>query len=618
MISYFRGPGGFGRRAAAEFVPFWASVMVGLTAIAFVPPVVLVVVWLATWFAASALLRWVRTKDRLRRIYRIALGLHIAFWSLLGILHSYPQEPGALGTPTVHDWGRATTVRIGAASATFQLPERATLAGWGQAPRRIRIPPWGGFGVIGRLGLDYMGGLDADGAPRLPVFRRADNVATHDVGARAMVILPEELEEAAPVAFLSLDLVTVEGALTTAIVERLAPLGFRPETVTVSATHTHSGPGGTSRQPLSEIVGTDHFDPEVFEAVVSAAVDSVKAAVDGSIEGRIWYGVGRDRDPETGAPRIARNRRKADTDDIDDRIHVLRLATRMWHIRGPERDVGAGGLLLNYAVHPILNRRRSTSFSKDLAGDIEVAFAMPHDPWEVLFVNGAAADVSPRHATGNGEGRGPALAKALRASVMGKWDSQWPPLVRVRAARVTRDFGTPYAVWGVGDRPALTQAAKDGLFSGGVGGVVADALLLPVNALLWSSGVTEARLAVRFSGAAGVIANLELAVTENEHAFGAIVLELGKRGEERSTEVPILWAPAEATQALGKHWRRTIADGFFFGYTNGVMAYVTTDAEYDVESYESRTTLYGRRTGTMVGEALKAAYDAALSSGADR
>lgn len=614
MISFVRGPGGPGRRLASEFVPFWISAIVVLTAVAFVPPWLLVLLGLSAWVGASALLRGVRRRPRVCRFYRIALALHVAFWSLLGVLHSYPGSAGPLGEPRVHDWGRAASVRIGAAAARFELPERTTLAGWGQMPRRIRVPPFGGFGVIGRLGLEFMGAAESGGAPRLPLFRPADNVGTHDVGAQALVILPEGLEGAAPVAFLSLDLVTVDGALADAILTRLEPLGFRPETVTVSATHTHSGPGGTSRQPLSELVGTDHFDAEVFEAVVAAAVASVERAVEGSRPGRLWHGVGRDRDPETGAPIVARNRRKPDRDAIDDRIHVLRAGPRGGEAERLD-DAGPGGLLVNYAVHPILARRRTTALSRDLAGHIADAFATTHDPWQVLFVNGAAADISPRHAAGEPADRGRALAEGLRAAVRGRWAAS-ASRVRVRAARVTRDFGTPYVAWGVGDRPALVDAAAGGLFSGGAGGILADALLLPVNAVIWSSGVTEARVAVRFSGAAGVVANLELAVPENEHAFGAIVLELEPDGAAAPTRVPILWTPAEATQALGKHWRRTIADGFLFGYTNGVMAYVVTDAEYDIASYEARTTLYGRRTGSMVGEALAAAYRAAISSGA--
>ncbi len=613
MISYLRGPGGFRRRAFAEAVPFWLASLVAGTVMAVLSPVLTIVAWLAAWVGFSLFLRWVRTKDRLRRIYRIALGLHVAFWSLLGILHSYPSAAGELRAPTVHDWGRATRFKVGVGTSVFDLPARTTLAGWGQAPRRIRVPPFGGFGVIGRMGQAWMGAVTDGEGPRLPLFRTADNVTSHDLAARAMVIVPEELEGAAPVAFLSLDLVTLERALADEVVKRLAPLGFLPETVTVSATHTHSGPGGYSKQPLSALVGTDHFDPVVFERIVMAAVSAVTAAHGSVKPGRLVYTEGRDRDPYSGEPVVARNRRAADPNEIDDRIRLLRGDLDKRNILDPH-DLSPVGVLVNYAVHPILNRRRSTALSQDLAGDIRGAFVRNDAADEVLFVNSAAADISPRHAIARRTDRGRALARGLRQAVR-----EAPELaasrVRVRAARVTREFGTPHAVFGVGDREAMIEAAEGGMFSGGIGGFFADLVALPVNAVIWSSGITEARVAFRFSGSAAAIANLELAVTENEHAFGAIVIQFESGAPRR---VPILWAPAEATQALGKHWRATIADGFLFGYTNGVMGYVTTDAEYGIESYEARTTLYGRNTGEMAGEALKAAYEAALSSDADR
>lgn len=599
MISYVKGPGGLGRRVLAEAVPFWAGAVAAATVMPFVAIPLTVVVGLVVWIAVSALLRWIRGRERLCRLYRIALTLHIICWSALGVMHSHLGDAAPLGTPTTHDWGAFTTVRVGAATAPFELPERATLAGWGQYPRRLRFAPFGGFGVIGRLGQEFMGG--GDGAPRLPLFRAADEADAHDLGARAFVVVPEDLPGAAPVALVRLDLVTIERAVSDEITKRLAPLGFRPETVTVSATHTHSGPGGYSRQPLSEMVGTDHFDAEVHEAIVAAAVRAVTEAHSSSTPAVLDAVQARDRDPTTGTPRVARNRRLPDPNEIDDAVWLLRGT---WD--------GGGAALVNYAVHPILQRRRTTTFSRDLAGDIERAFGARYGT--TIFVNGAAADISPRHGTTTGAERGEQLAADLLRPFDTPAPGAAPQRVRVRAARVVRHLGAPHAIFGAGDRDNLIEAAEEGVLGGGPAAILADVVALPVNMAIWSSGVTEARTAFRFSGGAGVMVNLELSVPENEHAFGAIVFEI--EGADRP--INLLWGPAEATQALGKLWRREIADGFFFGYTNGVMAYVTTNAEYGLDSYEAQSTLYGRRTGAMVTECLRAAYDAATSSDADR
>lgn len=268
--------------------------------------------------------------------------------------------------------------------------------------------------------------------------------------------------------------------------------------------------------------------------------------------------------------------------------------------------------LVNYAVHPIIHRRSSTRFSRDLAGAIEDACSQTWD--DVLFVNGASADISPRHMNGIvGDARARELGNRFNASFLQPEESRPQVRVRVRAARVVRHFGSPHFVFSGSDRAPMTEAAEDGVFGGGPLDILADALTLPVNCAIWSSGITEARFAFRFSGAGAAIMNLEMGVTENRHAFGAIVLEI-----EGGETIPILWAPSEATQALGKEWRRDIADGLLLGYTNGVMGYVTTSDEYAQDSYEARSTLYGPRTGALVTECLKAAYEAALSSDADR
>ena len=185
MIGLRRGEGGWLRRLAGEIVPLGLALVVGQLAGAFLGLLGGVLVGLATWVLASGVLVAVRRRPRLRRAYRLLLLLHVLFWSARGaVVSSELQGPAEPVSTAAVAWERATTFHAGVGQAAFELPARVTLAGWGQRPRRRRIPAFGGLGVLGRLSLASMG-PPAEGEPaRSPLFVQP-TAEGETLGARA-------------------------------------------------------------------------------------------------------------------------------------------------------------------------------------------------------------------------------------------------------------------------------------------------------------------------------------------------------------------------------------------------------------------------------------------------
>ncbi len=551
----------------------------------------------AGWAGLSQLLRRLRRHGRRRRAWRIALAAWVIVWSAIGLRAGRLEQPGPVSSAETADWGRPVRFEAGVAEALFALPARATLAGWGQFPRRVTAPAFAGLGVPGRLSLRLMGPAEPGAPPRVPMFRTPER-AGQPMGARALVMVPGEGSSAPPVAFVRLDLIEASMDLSAAVLARVRDLGFTAATLLVAATHTHSGPGGFHPAPLAQVMGTDHFDREIFEAIVDAAATAVRQASASAEPARIALVSSRDRG-EDGRPILARNRRR-DPDDVDDRVAGLRLESR------------AGGrvlaLLVNYAVHPVFRRPTHFAFDRDLAGAIEDALAgrLPDRPM-VLFVNGAEGDVNFQPADDVEE-----LAGRFAGRVAGDLAAgEAHPRLRIAAGRVLRDLGSPHA-WaaaGRGDRFIDDVVASP--IGRSAPAVAANLVVLPANAVLWSLGLSEVRLGFTFRGAAGLVLNLERWLPRRQLAFGAMTLEAVSEegvGHRRS----LLWCPAEPTGEVGRRWRQALAtrghpSAMVFGLTNGAASYVTTAEDYVTGSYEAQTTLFGADTAGLIEEALLAA-----------
>jgi hypothetical protein len=292
----------------------------------------------------------------------------------------------------------AECVTAGAASATVHVPPGAPLAGYGGTKRRLAFPD-----VFGRYAHAFW---------FKPSIGERDPLTT-----RALV-----LEAGATrLAWVTLDLVAVDGTFVRAVEDQLARAGVPKTTLVVSASHTHSGPGAFVDSELMGIVAVDRFDPAVRDALVASAVTAIREAE-------------RARAPalaaatSVSAPAVTASRLgKA----LDPEIVVLKITT-----------VGGAPLALvwNFAIHGTMLSAGNLRLSGDVMGvasaRLEQKLGAP-----ALFVNGAVADVSPaRH----GEGAMVETAEILAAAVEAGWRQARPvPVTSLRVSERTVSLPAP-------------------------------------------------------------------------------------------------------------------------------------------------------------------------------
>jgi hypothetical protein len=474
VIVLLRGPGGPFRRLAADFVPFLVAAHAFVLLWPFWGAVPAAFVALLAFAGLSAGLRVVRRRPAPRFLWRLALLGWALYACGLGLADSRREPPRPSEPAGVRAWAAAGPFRAGVASAAFDLPGGTPLGGWGQAPRRVRVPPWFGVGPVGRLGMALCRGGDT--GPRAPLFR-AGEPAAEPLGARALVLVPDG-GDGPPFAIVRLDAVAVDADLCARLLGRVADLGLLPETLLVAATHTHSGPGGHLSAPLAEMAGTGWRRDAVADALLEAAERALRDAFAGAVPARLaWV---RAAIPGPGGESLlGRNRRGGAVDGWVDG----------WRL---DRADGAPlAALLCAAAHPVIHRASHPRFERDLAGALEDDLGRRLGA-PVLFVNGAVADVTPRRGGGDPGARCRELAAEVGAAVEGAFRAA--PAVRDLRALASRravPLGTAHAVVSLGDRAAAADLLGAAPWERRP---VWNALALPLNALVWSAGFPEVRV----------------------------------------------------------------------------------------------------------------------------
>jgi hypothetical protein len=286
----------------------------------------------------------------------------------------------------------------GAVTVGLPVPAGAPLAGYGSLARRLLIPD-----VLGRHPYTF--------------WFQPHRDQLDPLGARALVVQAAGVR----LAWVAVDLLAVDQAFTARVARRLGEVGVPPVALVLSASHTHSGPGGFLNTGLLNVVAADREDVTVRDALVDALAEAIRRADAVRVPARVGTGAGT-------AAGFTRGRLDS---PVDSEVVVVKL-------------VGEGGAplaaLWNFAIHGTMLGPRNLRLSGDVMGAtshwLERELGVP-----VLFVNGAVADVSPWD---HGLARLGPVAESLGRTVRAIWDHVQPnrrgPLV-LRSARVT--LGTP-------------------------------------------------------------------------------------------------------------------------------------------------------------------------------
>lgn len=356
------------------------------------------------------------------------------------------------------------------------------------------------------------------------------------IRSKAMVIRSGDVQ----LVFVSVDFVGVEDAMIQDLARQLAHLGVTENNLVVSGTHTHHGPGSTTRRFALAITAVDRFNREAYESVMERVRRSVELAharlAPAELLRTSFRTVG-----------IQRNKfRRKGEGHFDDTARLL-IA------RSEETGALLGGIV-NYALHgngmPVDDLR----FSSDVPGQIErrmEELIRRHNRGKgaepvMLFMNGAEGDV------GNP--------------------------VRSEAAIITD--GQAFA----------RQAAEDAIFE----------RLEPVDATLRAER-TRVWLGVP-AYSPKICARRESFIAKHGLGLKIPLFFLYPQRTWLSAvsigDILILTVPGEASTQVGYDLRNAVTalgqpDPWILGLANDYMAYFTTRDEYGEGAYDSCSSLFG-------------------------
>ena len=303
-------------------------------------------------------------------------------WALLTAAVLSPHSAAGLTAAASSLTAGAASLTAGAASLEVQLPLGVPLAGYGGFPRRAWIPD-----LLRRFANTFW-------------FNPSSGV--HDpLRVRALAFESGGLR----VVWLSVDLVAVDPTMVAEVRARLADRGGEPPILIVSASHTHSGPGAYGTSAFWALVATDRESPAVRSVILDGMEKAAREALRRRAPALLAWG-------KTTVTGVAISRLDQ---PLDQELGLLKV-------------MGADGrpvaLVWNYAVHGTALGRTNSLLSGDLMADASARLERETGA-PVLFVNGAAGDVSPKQRGWPGvESAGAALASAALAA--------WRTLPRAR------------------------------------------------------------------------------------------------------------------------------------------------------------------------------------------
>ncbi|NND69352.1 MAG: hypothetical protein HKN19_17310, partial [Halioglobus sp.] len=235
--------------------------------------------------------------------------------------------------------------------------------------------------------------------------------------ARAFVIAQRDVPQQR-LAFVSVDLGSIEHHLTLAVVEQLQSRygeTYRLDNVIISATHTHACPGGYwhSRSDAGLDGG---FYPEHFDALVDSLASAIVAAHEDLAPGTIQINAGRVENAGVNRSRVAYLENPA-----AERARYLEDTNKGMTLLKFTRDEGAIGLINWYALHPTAMNYYNRLISGDHKGyaslTMEQALGARPGDFVAAFAQADPGDVTPNT---NLDNTGPGATDVETTQIMGE------------------------------------------------------------------------------------------------------------------------------------------------------------------------------------------------------
>jgi neutral ceramidase len=409
----------------------------------------------------------------------------------------------------------------------------------------------------------------------------------------------------------ALDLCLVDRALRDSV---RTEVGESPGALTLTATHTHSGPAGFVTAPFYALEGPDPA-PALRERVVAAAAQALVEAAGALAPARLAWG---EAEVARGvafcrSPAAYRRNPEARTrpDPVDRTLRLLRIDAPDGTPRGAVMLFGLHATSIHADVpflhpdHPGLAADRLGARVRHLRGG-DPAFV-------ALFLQGAAGDVSPnrrfdprRGVTVDPVHRDDFLAAERVAAAeveagLTAFDAARPAPEELVVRTAVEDFeGRPTA-----DGPTTRARLGVGMARGTAEG---PGPLRGLGAPRRNPFASDPKIPMLEVGPGGDRRVLRAVFEGLPHPLREAILEAARApGGLIDTVLPVQWVelggrgllllPNEPTSTAARRLRAALGgETDVLGYANAYSGYLTTPEEYGEQDYEGAYTLFGPNT----------------------
>lgn len=419
--------------------------------------------------------------------------------------------------------------------------------------------------------------------------------------------------------FVSVDLGSVDHHMTLEVVERLQQQfgnRYSLDNVIISATHTHSGPGGYWQSRTA--TGLDGgLYPRHFELIAAGITASIIKAHEDLQPGDIYVNSGRVADAGANRSLVAYKENPA----VERARYSDNTNTEMVLLKFVD-DTGEIGMINWYALHPTAMNYYNLLVSGDHKGYASLKMEQHYgttyrtsDDFVAAFAQADPGDVTPNT---NLDNSGPGATDVETTQIMGERQLQVAQQLfsdarellqgPVDSRRIYVDF-SQYEIEArfTGDGVQYTCPSAYGYsFAGGStedGG----------GHFLFREGMTEQRWWLDWLIRAVTGAPEWTESVKACQAPKPILFETGSGNPPLQSQIHsvtvarvgqlvIVALPVEATTMAGRRLRETVRKALgdwagyivLAGYSNGYAGYVTTPEEYMLQQYEAGHTLHGR------------------------
>lgn len=180
---------------------------------------------------------------------------------------------------------------------------------------------------------------------------------------------------------LTYDLVALDRLVIDRVKDGMRKQNLEDEHFLFTATHTHSGPGGSvdtekgMLKPVKDIF--IETDPKLVNNIVQKSLQALQAALDNLQEANVTYA-------SSTLANVGDNRNRRDFKGNNDLVAVF-----------IEQEHGKKAILLNFACHPTIMNGVNKKVSADFPGAIDQCMG-DHDYDMCLYLNGSCGDISTR------------------------------------------------------------------------------------------------------------------------------------------------------------------------------------------------------------------------------